>query len=228
MHILILGFLFLAFFQEKEEGVLHIYFREEKVGYEEYTWRSDERGFVLEASGQMTKPVPLEITKLVLHLDKSFIPERFYFKGSVGGVSQEITSSISEGEVKNIIRVSGQESESEAKIKRDAFLLPNAIFSPYVVLTKKLRCSLEEKAEFSAYIIPQLEVSFTLESEEETPCVLLQHLSGIEVTIETDEQGRLRSLTIPSKRLWITQSTRRYFSSGDGLQWKRNLFLGDK
>lgn len=199
----------LTYAQEEEEGVLYIYFREEKVGFEEYTWRSDERGFVLEASGQMTKPVPLEITQLVLHLDKSFIPWRFYFKGSVGGVSREITSSISEGEVKNIIRVSGQEREVEARIKRDAFLLPNAIFSPYVVLTKKFRCSLEERVELYAYIIPQLEVPFALESMEETPCVLIQHLSGIEVKIETDEQGSLRSLVIPSKRLRITQSTSR-------------------
>ena len=209
LHILILSSLFLASSQEKEEGVLYIYFREEKVGYEEYVWRSDERGFVLEASGQMTKPVPLEITQLVLHLDKSFIPWGFYFKGSVGGVNQEIASSISEGEVKNIIRVSGQESEFEAKIKRDAFLLPNAIFSPYIVLTKKFRCGLEEKAEFSAYIIPQLEVSFTLESKEETPCVLIQRLGGMEVKIETDEQGSLRSLVIPSKRLRIAQNTNR-------------------
>ena len=207
--ILILSFLSLASSQEKEGGVLHIYFREEKVGYEEYTWRSDEMGYVLEASGQMTKPVPLEINQLVLRLDKSFIPWRFYFKGSVGGVGQEITSSISEGEVKNIIRVSGQESEVEVKVKRDAFLLPNAIFSPYVVLTKKFRCSLEEKVVLSAYIIPQLEVSFTLEAKEDSPCVLVMHMSGIEIEIETDEQGSLRSLVIPAKRLRIVQSTSR-------------------
>jgi hypothetical protein len=207
--IFILSFLSLAYSQEKQEGVLYIYFREEKVGFEEYTWRSDEMGYVLEASGQMTKPVPLEINQLVLRLDKSFIPWRFYFKGSVGGVSREITSSISAGEVKNIIRVSGQEREAEAKVKRDTFLLPNAIFSPYVVLTKKFQCSLEGKVVLSAYIIPQLEVSFTLEAKEDSPCVLVMHMSGIEVEIETDEQGSLRSLVIPSKRLRIAQNTSR-------------------
>jgi len=195
--------------ERKEEGVLHIYFREEKVGFEEYTWRSDERGYVLEASGQMTKPVPLEITQLVLHLDRSFIPWKFYFKGSVRGINREITSSLSEGDVKNIIRVSGQVREAEAKIKRDAFLLPNAMYSPFVVLTKKFRCSLEEKGEFSAYIIPQLEVSLTLEAKEDSPCVLVLHMSGMEIEVETDEEGSLRSLVIPSKRLRITQSTSR-------------------
>jgi hypothetical protein len=208
-QILILSFPFLGSSLEKEEGVLYIYFREEKVGYEEYAWRSDEMGYVLEASGQMTKPVPLEIDQLVLRLDKSFIPWRFYFKGSVGGVSQEITSFISEGEVRNIIRVAGQESEAEVRVKRDVFLLPNAIFSPYVVLAKKFQCRLDEKVVLSAYIIPQLEVSFTCEAKEDCPCVLVMHMSGIEIEIETDEQGSLRSLVIPSKRLRIVQSTSR-------------------
>ena len=58
-----------------------LYFMDEKVGYEEYTWQSDEQGYLLEASGRMTKPVALEITKLSLRLDKSFIPRKFYFKG---------------------------------------------------------------------------------------------------------------------------------------------------
>jgi len=205
----VLGFLFLISSPEKEEGVLYIYFREEKVGFEEYTWLSDERGYVLEASGQMTKPVPLEITQLRLHLDKSFIPWKFYFKGSVRGVNQEITSSISEGVVKHIIRVSGQETETQVNIKRDAFLLPNAIFSPYTVLTKKFQCSLEERTELSAYIIPQLEVPFILDTKEDSPCCLIMHLSGREIEIETDEQGNLKSVNIPSQRLRVAQSESR-------------------
>ena len=210
ISIFILSLIFLAFSQErKEEGVLYIYFREEKVGFEEFSWRSDELGYILEASGQMTKPVPLKISQLVLHLDKSFIPWKFFFKGSVRGVNQEIRSSLSEGDVKSIIHVSGQEREDEAKIKRDAFLLPNAIFSPYLVLTKRFRCTLEEKIELSAYIIPQLEVPFTLEPKEDSPCCLIMHLSGREIEIETDEEGDLKSVVIPSQRLRIAQSTSR-------------------
>jgi len=203
-------FVFTSFSQEiKEEGEGHlsIYFREEKVGYEEYAWQSDEMGYILEVSGRMTKPVVLEIDKLKLRLDKSFIPQEFYFKGSVGGMKQEITSSISEGDVKNIIQVSGQESEAKVKIKRDAFLLPNAIFSPYIVLTKRFRCSLQEKVELSAYIIPQLEVPFTLEPKEDSPCLLIMHMSGIEIEIETDEEGNLHSLLIPSQRLKVVQES---------------------
>jgi hypothetical protein len=208
--VFILSFLFLASSQEKEEeGVLYIYFREEKVGFEEFSWRSDELGYTLKASGQMTKPVPLEISQLVLHLDKSYIPWKYYFKGSVRGVGREITSTFSEGDVKNIIRVSGREREAEAKIKRDAFLLPNAIFSPYLVLTKRFQCSLEERIELSAYIIPQLELPFTLETKEDSPCCLIMQLGGREIEIETDEEGKLKSIVIPSQRLRVAQSTSR-------------------
>lgn len=183
-----------------------LYFMDEKVGYEEYTWQSDEQGYLLEASGRMTKPVALEITKLSLRLDKSFIPRKFYFKGYISGVTQEITSFISEGDVENIIKVSGQERKSKAKIRRDAFLLPNAIFSPYIVLTKKFRCHLQEKVELSAYIIPQLEVSFTLEPKEGSPCLLIMNMDGIEIELETDEEGTLNSIAIPSQRLKVSQS----------------------
>jgi len=207
---LVLALFFFSLFstssQKREEGRISIYFREEKVGFEEYTWQSDGMGYVLEVTGRMTKPVPSEITQLTLHLDKSFIPRNYYFKGSVRGVNQEITSSISEGEVENIIRVSGQQSEARVKIKRDAFLLPNAIFSPYIVLTKKFRCSLQERIELSAYIIPQLETPFTVEPKEDSPCLLILHLSGIDIEIETNEEGDLNSLAIPSQRLRIAQN----------------------
>lgn len=217
--VLLFFFLSTALSQEKkEEGSLFIYFMEEKVGYEEFTWQSDGEGYLLEASGRMTKPVVLEINKLRLHLDKNFIPRKFYFKGSVSGVTQEITSSISEGNVENIIRVSGQERKAEINIRRDAFLLPNAIFSPYVALVKKFRCSLQEKVELSAYIIPQLEVPFTLEpketeetgeakgTEKELSCFLIMNMGGMEIELETDDEGNLKSIVIPSQRLKVVKA----------------------
>ena len=205
---LLFFFLFTAFsLERKEEGSFSLYFMEEKVGYEEYTWQSNERGYLLEVSGRMTKPIALEIHTLSIRLDKSFIPLKYYFKGSVSGVSQEITSSIFEGEVENAILVAGQETKDTTKIRRDAFLLPNAIFSPYVVLTKKFRCQLQEKVELSAYIIPQLEVPFSLEPKEESPCLLIMNIGGIEIELETDEEGNLKSLHIPSQRLKVIQKT---------------------
>ena len=190
---------------EAQSGRFSIYFREEKVGYEEYTWERGEQGFVLSVRGRITKPTSIEMERLIISLDKSFIPNHFSFKGSVSGVLQEISSTIKEGNVENAIRVAGQEQRNTVKIKRDAILLPNAIFSPYIVLTKKFRCALKETIELSAYIIPQLEASFTLEPKEESPCTLIMRLSGLEIEIETDEEGNLKALHIPSQRLRVTQ-----------------------
>lgn len=203
--IFFVSFSFIGLFSQesKEEGLLFIYFREEKVGFEEYSWESSQKGFLLRASGQMTKPIALEIDSMSIRLNKSYIPLEFYFKGSVSGVKEEIRSFFFEGEAEITTLVSGKERKTTASIRRDAFLLPNAIYSPYVVITKKFCCQLQQKLELSAYIIPQLEVPFTLESKEEAPCILVMDRKGMEIELETDEQGRLKSLAIPSQRLRI-------------------------
>ena len=189
-----------------ERGVLSIYFMEEKVGYEEYSWERTSGGYLLAVRGRMTKPTTMEIDKLTLKLDSNFIAQHFYFSGSVGGLEQQVVSTISEGEVENLLRVAGQERKSKIKIRRDALLLPNPIFSTYLVLTKKFGCSLQERIELSAYIIPQLEASFTLEPQEENPCRLIMKLGGIEVEIETDNQGNLNRLSIPSQKLQVVMN----------------------
>ena len=188
-----------------ETGQLSIYFMEEKVGFEEYEWQINEKGYVLESSGRMTKPFPLEISKLEIYLNKSFIPEKFLLRGSIRGREQYISSDISEGSVKNFIKISGQENRTEARIRRDSLLLPNAVFSPYLVVAKKYRCALQEKLDLSAYIIPQLEASITLEPKEDSPCHLIMNMHGIEIELETNERGEILSISIPSQRIRVVK-----------------------
>jgi hypothetical protein len=188
---------------DTEKGTLSIYFMEERVGYEEYVWKADEGGYTLTVKGKMTKPIPLEIERLMIRLDRDFIPYQFFFRGSVSGLDQEISSSIVDGQVESTIQVAGQEQKSTAQIRRDAFLLPNPIFSPYLVLTKKYNCTLEEKVELSAYIIPQLETPFSLEPDEDNSCYLLMDMGGVEIELNTDSQGKLTFLHIPSRKLQV-------------------------
>jgi len=199
-------FVYSASFKEKiESGTISIFFMDEKVGYEEYTWQSDELGYILTVKGRMTKPIAMEIEHLTICLDESFIPAKFVFKGSVNGVTQEVSSSIIEGYVENRILVAGQEQKSSVNVKRNAFLLPNPIFSPYMVLTKKFRCTLKEKVDLSAYIIPQLETPFTLEPKEDDFCFLIMQINGTQINIETDGNGNLKSLHIPFQNLRVIQ-----------------------
>lgn len=202
--LLLCFFVFAAQYEEEvESGVLSIYFQDEKVGYEEYTWQSDEMGYLLSVKGRMTKPVDMEIHSLILRLDKSFIPRQFNFKFSVGGVVQEISSLIVDGQVENTIHVSGQEYKSTVKIKRDAFFLPNPVFSCYMVVAKKFRCHFQEPVELSAYIIPLFEVPFSLEFDEESPCSMILEISGITMKMETDDEGSLKFLHSPAQKLKV-------------------------
>ncbi len=211
LFIFIFISLFLLFFilfagqyeEEIETGVLSIYFQDENVGYEEYTWQSDERSYLLSVKGRMTKPVDMEIHSLLLRLDKSFIPRQFNFKFTVGGVAQEYSSVIVDGQVENTVYVSGQQQKNVVKIKRDAFLLPNPVFSCYMVIAKKFRCHLLDPVELSAYIIPLFEVPFSIEFDEEFPCSMTLEINGMTMELETDDEGRLKSLHSPAQKLKV-------------------------
>ena len=186
-----------------EQGLLSIYFRDEKVGYEEYIWTSYAEGYTLQVRGRIDKPVPLILDKLIIRLNKNFIPIEYYFKGTISGFEQEISSSIDDGFVDNRIYIAGQEQKASVRIKRDAFLLPNSIFSPYMVLSKKYVCSLEEKIDLSAYIIPQLEELFSLEPAEDSACSLIIQFNTTFIELETDRTGSLKALFIPSQKIKV-------------------------
>lgn len=191
--------------EETEEGVFDVFFMGEKVGYEEYIWESKEQEYLLTVRGRMTKPIPMNIEKLTIRLDKSFIASQYYFKGSVSGVEQEVLSVINEGSVENIILVAGQEQKSEVKIRRDALLLPSAVYSPYIVLTKRFPCTLQEKTELSVYFIPQVETPVTLEPSEFNPCHFILEMTGSEIHMGADENGNFNSLEIPLKNLRVVR-----------------------
>jgi hypothetical protein len=86
------------------------------------------------------------------------------------------------------------------QIRRDAFLLPNPIFSPYMAITKKYACSLEEAQELSAYLIPQVETAFTLRPKENEPCTLIMEMGATQIELYTDETGQLIGLSAPAYR----------------------------
>lgn len=195
-----------ASLQVTEKGTLSIYFMQDQVGYEEYVWEEEEYGYTLTVRGRMTKPISIEIDELVISLDKSFIARQFQFRGKVSGVDQDIRSILSEGKVINIMKVAGQEQSEAVSVRRDAFLLPNQVFAPYMVLTKKFRCELQEKIDISVYIIPQIEMPATLEPKESEPCRLIMRFAGIEIELETNEQGVLNTISIPSQNLRVLKT----------------------
>ena len=87
--------------EEYERGIFSIYFMDEKVGYEEFTWHRDASGILLTVEGRITKPVLMSIDELAImcsdideefiqiraskKLDQYYIPTR-YPNGLPGGV----------------------------------------------------------------------------------------------------------------------------------------------
>ncbi len=188
-----------------DSGTLSVFFVGEKVGYEEYTWTEDASGYLLKASGRLTKPILLEMRSLTLRLNRDFIPIEYSFEGSLNGMDQKVTSVIKDGHVANTILVGGQTIAGDIDVRRDALVLPNPIFAPYIVLAKKYGCGLQGKADVSVYMIPQVEIAGTLEASPEDACALTLNLSGVEIVLRTDAERRIISLDIPSQNLKVTR-----------------------
>ena len=134
--ILVILFLLFTFLlcQEPEDlprtdsQKLYLYFMGEEAGYEEYEWIEQEDRYILRAQGELTKPVSLITELMSIEMDKELRPLSFHFKGKVRGMEQEFISTISQGEVKNLIRAGGQQRETTSKITADALILPNSFF----------------------------------------------------------------------------------------------------
>ncbi len=207
--ILFLIFIFL-FSQEPENAQqfenkkkIFLYFMEEEAGYEEYEWIEQPDKFVLSVKGELSKPISLITELMTIELDKEFKPLRFYFRGAVRGVSQEIESTVIQEEVKNKIKVGEQTTEMTSKISPDALFLPNGIFSAYVVLTKKVKGLGEEKITIPAYIVPQLEVALSVVPDKENARLFNLILAGVNIELLADKQGYIESLSIPSQSIQV-------------------------
>ena len=210
--VIIVVILFLVFtflFCQEQENIsqsnskkkLFLYFMGEEAGYEEYEWIEQADKFILSVKGEMNKPISLVTELMTIEVDKEFNPLRFYFKGKVRGVNQEIETTVTKGEVRNKIKAAGQTRELTSKISSDALILPNGIFSPYVVLAKKAKNLGKEKMILPAYIVPQIEVTVIVEPDREIASLFHLNLAGVKIELLTDEQGFVKSLSIPSQSM---------------------------
>lgn len=184
---------------------LFIYFMNEEAGYEEYEWIEQADKYVLSAKGEMTKPISLITELMTIEVDKEFKPLRFYFRGIVNGVNQEVEAAVSQGEVKINVKAAGQTKDMEATISSDALFLPNGFFSPYVFLAKRVKESIREKISLPAYIVPQIEISLEVEPDSENESLLHLIMAGIKIELHTDEKGYIKSLSIPSQKIEVNK-----------------------
>ena len=204
--ILVILFLFFTFLlcQEPEDlprsdsQKLYLYFMGEEAGYEEYEWIEEEDRYILRVRGELIKPASLITELMLIEMDKELKPLSFHFKGKVRGMEQEIESTISQGEIKNMLRAGTQQRETTSKISADALILPNSFFSPYLVLARK-SASLKEKMTFKAYVVPQMELNLVVEPDSENSRLLHLNLVGVKIDVLTDDEGYLEKVSIPGQ-----------------------------
>ena len=204
LTILILLFLvtiILPKVKNSEKGKLLIYFMGEEAGFEEYEWIEGENEYILKIKGKMTKPVSLITRKMEIIVDKNFKPKSLIWKVIAQGVSQEIRTTIDNGKARSKISIAGQIQTFTTNISPNSLFLPNLVFSPYIILTKQIKCDLKWIKTFPAYIVDKIiEVRVRIEPKKEVPCEYNLNLAGqVNLEILTDNNGNLKSLKIPSQ-----------------------------
>lgn len=145
--VVVIFLFFISLFSQEQENIsqsqnkkkIYIYFMGEEAGYEEHEWIEQVDKYVLSVKGEMNQSLSLITSQMTIEVDKEFNPLKFYFKGVVNGVNQEIETTVSQGEARIKLKAAQQTREMTATISSETLFLPNGIFSPYVVIVKKIK-----------------------------------------------------------------------------------------
>lgn len=189
------------------KGVFRVFFGSQEAGQESYELVQTGEGFRLTASGKLSRPVEFETRNLLIQTDTRGRARKFEFKGSVRGIEQEVTAEISDRSAENRIRAAGQVVAKSDPVHVGTFLLPNLLFSPYVLVAHFLESGKEghPEGELHAYVPPQAEIPFSLtrNPEKKRLDLWLRNAASpeVHVVVELDERGAVKGVHIPSASL---------------------------
>lgn len=189
-----------------DKSTFYVYYADQPVGQESFELAETGEGYSLKASASLTKPILFETELLLLETNLSGQPTRFRFKGKVRGVEQEVSTRFSENAAENTISAAGRSSVKTDDIHAGAFVLPNLLFSPYLLLARVIGAEKGvSRKDLYAYVPPQAEVPFSLEKDVEKKRwgLWLQNPTGnkVHVIVEFGELDKPIAIHIPSASL---------------------------
>ncbi len=178
----------------------------------------DDDGWLVQASGQMTVPVPTDTRVFEAAYDSDWRPRRLTLEGSRAGVPFRLESSFADGAVTNVLREGDRETTTGDRIDPAAVLLPNSIFVSYEALAARLGGS-QPGDELPIYVPPRGYLTARVDG------VGIQHIETAERIIEartyritftdpsqpleaevwTDENYRLLRISLPYASLEVAR-----------------------
>lgn len=185
-----------------------IYFGGKEAGFENYSISTSPGKIRLIDQAQF-KVMEMEfIVNMDLILDTLLFPQGLDMDGKVSGEAYKVSTEFSEGKAINHVSKDGDTSTTEIPIHKDALILPNGLFSPYTFLVKRYDFKKGGKQEFFGYIVPQMEMSISVEEKGKEKIAfetgsfelnrLLVSLGGtLGINLWLDEKKELIKLSIP-------------------------------
>ena len=185
------------------EALFNIFVRSTPAGFERVRVVRTGDGWLLQSSGQMTAPVPVDTRVFEAAYDPEWRPRQLTLEGSQAGISFRLESTFADGAATNTVQEGDQRTTTEARIDPASVLLPNSVFASYEALAMRLAGS-RPGAELPIYVPPRGRVSARVDA------VGIQHIETAARTIE----ARTYRITFvdPSQPLdaevWIDENDR--------------------
>ena len=200
------------------EALFNIFVRSTPAGFERVRLVRTGDGWLLQASGQMTAPVPIDTRVFEAAYDPEWRPRRLTLEGAQGGIPFRLESTFADGAATNTLQEGDRQTTSEDRIDPASVLLPNSVFASYEALAMRLGGS-QPGAELPIYVPPRGHVAARVDA------VGIQHIETAARTIEArtyritfvdpaqpldaevwiDESGRLLRVSLPYASLEVAR-----------------------
>ena len=200
------------------EALFNIFVGSTPAGFERVRVARTEDGWLLQASGQLTAPIPVDTRVFEAAYDAEWRPRRLTIEGSQAGIPFRLDSTFADGTVTNTLREGEREGTNEDRIDPASVLLPNSIFVSYEALAMRLARS-QAGQELPIYVPPRGFLSARIDA------VGIQHIETAERVIEArtyritfvdpsqpldaevwvDENGRLLRVSLPYASLEVAR-----------------------
>ena len=200
------------------EALFNIFVRSTPAGFERARVVRTDDGWLVQASGQITAPVPIDTRVFEAVYDPEWRPRRLTIEGSQAGVPFRLESTFADGAAANALLEGDGETTTEDRIDPASVVLPNLVFTSYEALAMRLSES-QPGAEVPIYVPPRGRLSARVNT------VGIQHIETAERTIEArtyritfddparpldaevwiDESGRLLRISLPHAALEVAR-----------------------
>ena len=200
------------------EALFNIFVGSTPAGFERVRVVRTGDGWLLQASGQLTAPVPVDTRVFEAAYDAEWRPRQLTIEGSQAGIPFRLESTFADGAATNTLLEGDRRTTSDDRIDPASVLLPNAIFVSYEALAMRLAGS-QAGDELPIYVPPRGFLSARIEA------IGIQHIETAERVIEArtyritfvdptqpldaevwiDENGRLLRVSLPYASLEVAR-----------------------